>query len=234
MNVNAAAALLFVAIALPAGALERTAVRADRDPAEPWDAGASCSVTYGNNCTGWIWTWGGWDDEDVVGVVFDPCCEGARLVATQHYFWTGIGIGWGYTGTIAVHAVVGDGCLGETYASYPLVPWPGVDQWTGIPPGPVALTYRFSDSGVLPNVNVTIPTDHPAAGPTGPQACGLCFPSTRPIHTFYFGTSNTPLCPGSPLNDGVCDAEALFWSAQFSCALAVEPVTWGSLKNLYR
>ncbi|MBZ0267963.1 hypothetical protein K8I85_07395, partial [bacterium] len=78
------------------------------------------------------------------------------------------------------------------------------------------------------------PTDHPAAGPTGPQACDLCYPSTRTIHTFRFGNADSPLCPGSPLNDGVCDAEALYWSAQFSCAISVEPTSWGSLKNLYR
>ncbi|MBZ0267916.1 hypothetical protein K8I85_07160, partial [bacterium] len=154
-------------------------------------------------------------------------------------FWTGAPSGWGFTGVLTV-SDASNGCPGTEFGSHPVLPVNGAvaDTWTGIPAGPVVLTYEFGpadpDEWPPPPSRVSIPTDHPAAGPTGPQACGYCYPSTRPIHTFHFGTSDSPLCPGSPLNDGVCDAEALYWSAQFSCAISVEPTSWGSLKNLYR
>ena len=103
-----------------------------------------------------------------------------------------------------------------------------------IPDGPVVVTYT---NGPFPS-NHGIATDHPAAGPTGPQACGLCFPSTRSTHTFLYGTPASPLCPGEPLNDGVCDAELLGWSVTYACVHdgpdAVEQASWGAIKNLYR
>lgn len=242
MNAGFVATVLLTVTVAPAAALERTEVRADRNPADPWDAGASCTVTYANRCTGWLWLWRDFHEDEVVGVVFDPCCSNGTVAATQMYFWTGSPLGYGFTGTLSLSPVVA-GCPGAPYHSRPLLPpffgGPVVDAWSGIPPGPVALTYtygRIVDPNHPPKQPppAAVPTDHPAAGPTGPQACGLCYPSTRTIHTFRFGSADSPLCPGSPLNDGVCDAEALFWSAQFSCAVAVEPTTWGSLKSLYR
>jgi hypothetical protein len=50
-----------------------------------------------------------------------------------------------------------------------------------------------------------------------------------------YGNATTTLCPGEPLNDGVCDAEWLLWEAAFTCAtVSVEPQSWGSVKALYR
>jgi len=240
MRARPLALSLLLGIVNQVHALERYEVPMNREAPEPWDAGASCTVTYGNTCTGWLWVWSDYEASDIVGIIFDPCCGNGRLVTTQAYFWTAAPSGWGYTGVLALNSVVA-GCPGTPYDSFPLLPPVGalVSPWADIPPGPVALTYTWG-----PGVHIglgeetgTLPTDHPAAGPTGPQACGLCYPSTRPTHTFYFGKPNSPLCPGSPLSDGVdgvCNAEALFWSAQFSCAVSAEPTTWGSLKNLYR
>lgn len=227
---------LLLAVVTPARALERHAVPMDREGPTPWDAGASCVVTYANVCTGWLWTWDEFEELDRVGVIFEPCCGDGRLVSTQAYFWTGSPTGWGFTGVLSVAPVVA-GCPGPPYHSYPVLPPTGpiVDEWSDIPPGPAVLMFTYyGDYAWNVPPPASVPTDHPAAGPTGPQSCGLCFPSTRTIHTFRFGSADSPLCPGSPFNDGTCDAEAFYWSAKFSCAVAAEPTTWGALKNLYR
>jgi hypothetical protein len=223
-----AAMLVFATSGL---ALEKTTVRADRDTADGWDAGASCSVTYANTCTGWLYVWSGWSPGSRFGVIFDPCCQGGALAATQAYFWTGSPSGYGFTGTLAIESVAG-GCPAGVINSHPILApaGPVVDLWSA-PAGPVALVYTAGPGVGNP---VTFPTDHPAAGPTGPQACGSCFPSTRPIHTFAWGTAATPLCPGSTFNDGICDAEGLLWTAAFNCGVSVEESTWGAVKNLYR
>lgn len=76
-------------------------------------------------------------------------------------------------------------------------------------------------------------TDHPSAGPTGIQACGTCFPSTRAVHSYIWGTPTAPLCPGEVPADAVCHAEWLF-EAAFANSDATGPSSWGHLKALYR
>jgi hypothetical protein len=231
-----------MALVFGAGAahgLEIRRVEATTEFTTGWDTGATCSVSYANTCTGWRYVWGGWEEGERVGVVFEPCCGNGLLVGTQVFFTDGAPSGYGYTGTLAISEAISGDCPGAPYQSLPFVPsgvpYGGrafVHSWSGIPPGPVVLTYTFTDD--WRGYNPTVPTDAPAGGPTGPQSCGLCYPSSRPTHTFYFGTAVSPLCPGWPFNDGVCDAELLHWNAQFSCTVAVERATWGSLKNLYR
>jgi hypothetical protein len=218
-------------LALPSAALEKTALRADRSPADGWDAGASCYVTYANICTGWLWLWNEWEPDEVIGVVLDPCCSGGFLAETQVYFWTGAPVGYGFTGVLTISRVA-NGCPGQVINSRPLLPVAGpvVDAWDA-PFGPVALTYTCGPGKGSPH---GIVTDHPAAGPTGPEACGLCYPSTRPTHSFHFGTPTSPLCPGSPWSDGACNAEIYGWSGGFLCQVGVGPSTWGAVKNLYR
>jgi hypothetical protein len=99
--------------------------------------------------------------------------------------------------------------------------------------GNVVVTVENASEYGLPNPTAWA-SDHPAAGPTGPAACGFCFPTSRPIHSYYYGKANTALCPGSPLDDGVCNAEWLLWAASFRCTVSVEPQTWAGVKNLYR
>ena len=68
----------------------------------------------------------------------------------------------------------------------------------------------------------------------GAASCGRSSPpSTRTIHSFYYGVPTSILCPGSTLNDGVCDSEFL-WDATFCATTAVQPTSWGSVKALYR
>jgi len=77
-------------------------------------------------------------------------------------------------------------------------------------------------------------TDRPAAGPSGPQACGTCYPVNRTIRSFMYGPSLSPICPGSTFNDGVCDAN-LFWDIDLlEGGFAVEESSWGKIKTLYR
>jgi hypothetical protein len=225
-----AAMLVFATSGL---ALEKTSVRANPGDVAGWDAAASCSVFYANTCTGWLWVWSGWSPTDEIGVILDPCCPNGSLIATQTRFWTGSPTGYGFTGTLAIKSVVAN-CPGATINSFAYLPVGGanaVQNWTA-PAGSVALTYTLGTGAGDP---LTIPSDHPAVGPTGPQACGFCYPSTRTIHSFYFGNATTSLCPGSTLNDGVCDAELLNWGGLFTgCPVSVEETSWGAVKNLYR
>jgi hypothetical protein len=79
-------------------------------------------------------------------------------------------------------------------------------------------------------------TDRPAVGPTGPNACESCYPIDRPNHSYMYGNANSPLCPGTPFNDGVCDAE-LFWDADIfaeGIPNSTPPSSWGAIKSLFR
>ena len=242
MTWNQTALLLGVWIALPGAsmALERTAVPLDQRGAfEDWNAGATCTVSYYNNCTGWIWTWGSWEDGDVVGVLFDACSESgsATLMATNVYAWRGAicNIDRGYTGLISIQEIDDHGCPGNALASQPFLPCDGdnVALWDLTVSGAILLTVE-QRSYYGSRIPTWYATDHPSAGPTGPQACGLCYPADRVTRSFMFGTATSPLCPGSPLYDGVCNAEFFRWSAAFITPLAVETTRWSQIKALYR
>ncbi len=233
---TSALTLILVVSGPTAEALEKTAVPLDagRD-ASNWAAGTStCSVTYANTCTGWLWLWSGWSATDTVGEVFEPCCSKAILIATNLYVWTGSPSGYGFTGTVSVSDADVNGCAAGLLGSAVLLPISGsnVNVWDVSAAKSVVLTYRLGDSGVPDPF--TIPTDHPAAGPTGPQSCGFCYPLDRTIHSFYYGNATTALCPGSTLNDDICDAEWLRWAAAFECPDAVVPESWSAVKSLYR
>jgi hypothetical protein len=232
-------ALLLLLVAAPVFALERThAALGDRALADDWAAGTTCSVSYYNTCTGWIWIWSGWSATDVVGQVFEPCCKGGTmLAATTVYAWTGAPAGtvYGFTGTITVSAADGSGCPNGVLAQQVFLPSSGANNqlWNLPVAGSVVLTIDHPSPNGFPIPTAWV-SDHPAAGPTGPAACGFCFPSTRPIHSYYYGNATTALCPGSSLDDGVCNAEWALWAASFLCTVNVEPETWAGVKNLYR
>jgi hypothetical protein len=220
-------------------ALEKsTAQLNDARGNDGWAAGTTCSVSYYNTCTGWLWVWSGWSPTDIVGMTLDSCCpanNASTLVATNLYCWSGAPTGYGFTGTVSVSSSAA-GCPAGVLASQSLLPASGnnVNLW-GLPADDqLVVTFQHANS-VLPDP-IAWGSDHPAAGPTGPASCGSCFPSTRTIHSFYYGNATTALCPGSSLNDGVCDAEWLLWAASFSCepVVSVDDASWGSVKNLYR
>ena len=216
-------------------ALEKSAVRMN-DTTRPgdWNAGTTCTVAYYNTCTGWLWTWSGWSPNDCLGVCFDNCCapNGGTLVASDVYVWTAAPSGYGFTGTISVSDADADCCPTNTLASevfFPISGW-NTYNWNTNVGASYVVKFALGPGSGSPFV---FPTDHPAAGPTGPQACGTCYPSDRALHTFYYGSALSPLCPGTSLNDGVCAAE-LWMNSYLSCLVSVEEASWGSIKNLYR
>ncbi len=225
--------LLAVALHSDGHALERAERSLDRPGPDNWLQGGNCIVSYYNTCTSWIWIWSDFEPTDRLGVVF-TCGSGAGLDRTNMYVWSGSPSGYGLTGTLSVHDVDGNGCPDGLLGSTPWLPVSGsnVVSWYVGTSGSVALIYEF------PGQAETFPTvfasDHPAPGPTGPVACGTCYPSNRAGHSFYFGTASSPLCPASPLFDGFCAVEFYGWSAVFSVPTSTENSTWSHVKALYR
>jgi hypothetical protein len=81
-------------------------------------------------------------------------------------------------------------------------------------------------------VRTGLATDHPYAGPTGPVACGACFPSDRTAHSYHWLVGAGP-CAGEKIYDGLCDVEFMA-DAQLSCPVHTREETWGRIKTLYR
>ena len=234
-------AMLAVVASLPspASALEKTLGRLT-DDLDGWRSSTTstnCLVDYYNICTGWVWVWSGWAPGDRIGVGFTSCCapKGAEVDSSFVYFETGAPSGYGFTGTIGLYAVDGNLCpTGPAIASQPLLPasgWNavGFNPLVSVPPT-FAVAYTF---GTAPAPPIAIDTDHPLQGPTGPVACGTCYPSSRTPHSFWWGTASSPVCPGSVLNDGLCNAEFL-WDVSMHCVVSVESSSWGAIKGLYR
>ncbi|MBZ0267098.1 hypothetical protein K8I85_03000 [bacterium] len=224
--------------ASPAMALQKTPLAVEDEDPElgAWFAGATCTVLYHNLCTGWIWSWDAWSPEDRLGVVFDPCCPSATLQTTTFRALEGAPSGYGFTGTIEVGPADTQGCPASPSASRPFLPeagWNGL-SWDVPVSGAIALVVTLGPGSFNPSA---FASDHPAAGPTGPQACGNCFPSSRTGRSFYFGKASSPLCPGIVLFDGTCDAEFLA-VASFACPVSVgetmESGSWAEIKALYR
>jgi hypothetical protein len=222
-------------------ALEKTSIRATDDSrVDGWNASTTCAVWYYNFCTGWLWAWSGWGNGDILGVCYDTCCPPGfqtGLNITWHDISPPTPAGYGFTGSMGVYAADANCC--PTGAPIAAQPWlPTLSRWNSLQWGCVQVPNRFVLAVTMPgatNNPTRILTDHPAAGPTGPQACGFCYPNPRVNHTFYYGTAAAPYCPGTILTDGVCGAE-LEWEAWLCCMepIGVEENSWGSIKNLYR
>jgi hypothetical protein len=225
----------------PSAALEKASRAILDDSRDEWRGGTPCSIRYYNLCTGWLWAWSQFDPGTRVGVNFTSCCapgELPALVESVTFFDAAVPAGYGFTGTIDVFAADGNGCpTGPSLGSQPLLP---ASQWNivsfasapvSIPTNSFVVAYTWPAGDSNPTA---IGTDHPAAGPTGPAACGTCYPNTRTINSFVYGTAGSPICPGSTFNDGVCDAQ-LMWEVNTDCVtVSIEPTSWGQIKNLYR
>jgi len=216
-------------------ALEKKLLRFE-EANDEWNAGSTCIVRYFNVCNGWVWCWSDFDYNGKLGVVVDACCDDNHaLLETAVFVCDTAFHSYGFNGSIAVHNVDGNDCpSGAPIEIRPFVPdvFPyTVTSWGGVQvPDRFALvitTYYFWEPSPF-----SFATDHPAAGPTGPAACGNCYPANRTTRSFYYGNSSNPLCPGSPFNDGTCNAE-LIWHILLSCTTSVEQSTWGNIKNLY-
>lgn len=211
---------LLAAVAAPSRALERWGPEKADETDSPWTASASCIVTYANICTGWIgyWTVSG---STKLGVVFDPCGENAVLEATTMRF---SGYNYGYPAVLEVSTVDENRCPDVPLASqtiYPTTVWE-TQNWGIAVDGPVVITIRALEE------SITCRTNWPAAGPTGPVACGTCYPPQEQAHSYSFTS-----CPPEAYADAGCYFE-LIWSAAFSYANATEPATWSTIKALYR
>ncbi|MGH2569681.1 MAG: hypothetical protein ACRDGR_00555 [bacterium] len=232
--------VVWLVLAAPGLALEKRAARlTDDDQWRSAGTSTSCLVDYFDVCTGWVWVWSGWRPEERIGVCFSSCCPAPLSAAgdtSYVYFYSGAPAGYGFTGTVDVFAVDADCCpVGVPLSTQPLLPTSG---WNSVVLGHVsvppefAVTFTFGSAANLP---IAVVTDHPAQGPTGPPACGTCYPPTRPTRSFWWGTATSPFCPGSVLNDGFCNAEFL-WEVGLHCEapVALESKTWGGIKGLYR
>lgn len=230
-----AAAALFAGVPAASPALERAA-RPAPDAPDRWTRGNTCTVAYYNVCTGWIWTWTNWAPGDRVGVTFPTHCAGesGSLVANWIYVPQGAPPGYGFTGSIDVYATDASGCpVGSPRASQPFLPVTGWNAfgWYLYDVGRFAVAVEL---GPAPGSPVGLASDHPAVSPNGPAACGTCYPVTRVTRSFHWGQAASPLCPGSPLFDGFCNAELLLDVSLVGGVFPVEPASWGRLKSLYR
>lgn len=235
--VMAAAFAVLMAGASPAGALEKQARAFDDDRADDWNAALSVLIRYYNTCTGWIWMWGGFADGDRIGVVMNVPQNLNALLQTAVLTYSGGPAGYGFTGTIEIHATDANDCpTASVWASQPFLFGHAqfiVNAWGGLPvPAEFVAVVKIA-SGVGVQNPGKLATEHPAAGPTGPPACGTCYPANRVNHSFFYGSASVPLCPGSPFNDGVCDAQ-LLCEAVIACRCPVEAMSWAGIKCLYK
>jgi hypothetical protein len=215
-------------------ALER-ASRAMPDDRDAWTRASTVALRYYNICTGWAWSWSDFAPNERVGVSFvAPLNVSGNLVATSLFAFSGAPSGYGYTGTVDVHLADTQGCPTTLLQSQPYLPtstW-STHLWN------VSIPQRFVVSITLPGTpeaaslyNFT--SDRPAAGPTGPIACGSCYPTTRATRSFLYGPASIPDCPGTPFFDGFCNAE-LFLEAYVKYFVPIQPLSWGGIKALYR
>jgi hypothetical protein len=231
-------------------ALEKKAMRYDGDGSDDWNAGATCVQSYYNICTGWVWVFGFdnaalQNDTAVIGLNGVNCCgpgESSALVQSRIRYWTGSPQGYGFTGTIATYAANGLGCpVGAPIQSQPfLAPFVAgnafyTHNWAGTLPNSYVLAVT-----IVCDVNGTINplgfgTDFGTTGPTGPDACGTCFPTGRQSRSYIFGdTAGGNYCPGQTFQPAqACEVE-LLWDLASACAVSVDASSWGSIKGLYR
>ena len=193
-------ALLLFLVAARAEGLEKVArpdPGIDRDQGGEWTMGCTSVVSYYNTCTGWMWTWSGWQAQEQAGVFFQTqqCSDILVLNESWHFVQTGAPAGYGYTGTMKIRSVDSNRCPTSILASRPFLPatgWNRVD-WEEFPPsGPVGFLLVWTN-GPVAGSPMAWATDHPSAGPTGPPACGTCFPATRGTRSYQFGTLPAPL-----------------------------------------
>jgi hypothetical protein len=226
-------------------ALEKTVARmADDEHAQsPWSFQTTMTLAYYNTCTGWIWVWSGWQPEDRVGVHFTDGLWTVHLAVLWTYVAVGCPYGYGFTGTIDLFHADANSCpSGAPLASQPFLPASGWNPvlWTELSFNEGIAAYTLGAGTGNP---LGLASDYPPTGPTGPPACGTCYPAGRTGQSFYYGTPASPLCPGSPFHGGTdCDAELiweLFLVGDDSTGVHAgegefEWRSWSAVKGLYR
>jgi hypothetical protein len=223
--------------ATPAVALEKTSARMiDRN--DSWNASTTGTIRYYNNCTGWVWVWSGWSPGETMGVNFDSPCDGGWLNVSWALTFSGVPSGYGFTGTISTLA--GPNCSSPVLGAQPYLPpvtsgW-NATVWGGLPvPGSFSVLITWAAQTGFTN-GTGLASDHPFAGPTGPTACGTCFPTTRVSQSRYYGAGGAYCPSGTTLSDGLCDIEFMIDVNVKGCEppVGVEAESWGKIKGLYR
>jgi hypothetical protein len=239
-----AAALLSLALAATAAALQKTPARAPAEMREDrWLTGGTCSIAYYNLCSGWVWIWSGWDPGERFGIAYGPVriCSDIGSVVTDSFLhvMTGSPAGYGFTGTVSVEGNYPDPCPDDPGPySQPFLPTMGWNHHTWYAPvyQYAVVTYTI---GPAPGNPCGISTDQASAlGPTGEPACGSCFPESRQTHSYRWGTEGSPICPGIPFEDDLCPVELLAAIEGYvydpGGTISVESSSWGKVKSLFR
>jgi hypothetical protein len=194
-----------------------------------WDSFATCEIVYYNVCTGWSMGWQPCGNNRL-GVNFQACQDGCRLESSAMYMWAGSPPGYGFTGTVDVFAADANACpTGPVLASTPFLP---VGGWNKQVWGAVTVPSSFVIRATVGNAGYTNPAlfalDLPQSG------AGVCYPANRTVHSYYYGTVASPLCPGSPFYDAVGAAELAWVAGLSACPTSLESASWGRVKTLYR
>jgi hypothetical protein len=219
-------------------ALEKSSHAFDVEQSDPWRGGAmTCTISYYNICTGWVWVWSGYLPSDRTGVVFENDSPTNSIQTSSLYVWSAAPSGWGFTATVGVYDVDANDCPVdppiESQVFKQRSGWNSYD-WTASVGSKWAIVVTLGPGLGNPTAFVT---DRPAGGATGPVSCGVCYPLDRPTHSFDWGPPGSPLCPGWTYDDGVCNAE-LWWICQAvgsGCGpVSTEGETWAQIKTLYR
>ncbi len=229
------------AAASVASALEKAPARwTGSESNDEWRGASTCSLAYYNLCAGWIWIYSGFGDGENFGTHFTSCCtsgEATNLLQLDLYFYTAAPASYGFTGSLEVYAADATPCptgaAVMTQAHLPASGWNSFDYSGGggvAVPSDFIVLYTVADGLGLGN-----PTGIAADNPTE-NANALCdSPGARTPHSYFWGTTLGPACPGSTMGDPnpSYDAEWLA-AAVVECVVSVEESSWGEVKALYR
>lgn len=231
---QALAVALLIHLPLPCAALQKIAAPFVGKEEVDWGSGATIHLSYFNVCTGWTWIWTDWAVGDKFGLIVDAGVPNPQLLHLQ-MFDSWAHPAYAYTGVIEVYEADENNCpVGAPYASSPILPGNMYNfpfQGESIPQHS-AFVVSFKGVVWLPGVT-HVATDRPSSGPTGPPACGTCYPTTRQTRSFFWQLDGETFCPGVPFNDGTCNAE-LLWEVGIQTPVSVEETSWGKIKGLYR
>ncbi len=227
--------LIVLSLATAVSALEKTPARWDGPERDgDWGRAATCSVSYYNICSGWVWNWSGWDPGDRLGTHYESCCgptDTSYLMNFFMYFSAGSPPGYGFTGSIEVWPIDANKC--PTGAAISTMAYTPVGGWNEITfaapivvPPEFAVFYASNPTSVIPDP-MAVYTDYPFTD------AGPCYPTTRVQQSYYWGTAISPTCPGSVFTDTPTNSELLS-GVGMECVVSIDDTSWGTIKSIYR